>query len=368
MKKSYLMIAAAAALFAACSNNDTFKEVANEEVAIDFANGYIEKTTKAELTNDWFKENNNNFGVYGYKGSTRIFDNEEVKWVENDNDWKHTTKRFWDKASSAYEFYAYAPYGQTATFSDTDKKFGFTNIVAKPIVNITTDNADLAIATPLTGISYDHCTNKNAAGHGAGHVEFIFNHVLSKLSFYIKTNLNVKSDLSGDVQELKVNAISLDFPTATSASWAQSNASGVSGTVTYDGYQAKDGIDGTTGKEIPANYETVVLSGASTDVTNAATQIGNVFIVAPVTSSGTSAEHIFGVKVDYTIKYNDNVTESSSAYGVIGGGNGTTGTQYKPAQNTNYGITLNINPESIEFCVNKIENWATETTLNTDVK
>ena len=357
MKKSYLMIAAAAALFAACSNTDTFKEVANEEVAIDFANGYIENTTKAELTNDWFTQDNNNFGVYGFKGSTEIFTNEEVKWVASQSDWKHTTKRFWDKASSAYEFYAYAPYGQTATF--TDKKFGFTNIAAKPIVNITTANADLAVATPLTGISYDHCTSQSTAGHGAGHVEFIFNHVLSKLSFYIKTNLNVNTDgTTGDVKELKVNAISLDFPTATSASWAQSNASGVSGTVTYDGYTAKDG----------SNYETVVLSGASTDVTNTATQIGNVFIVAPVTTSGTSAEHIFGVKVDYTIKYNDNLTESSTAYGVIGGGNGTTGTQYKPAENTNYGITLNINPEAIEFCVDEINNWATETILSTDVK
>ena len=366
MKKSYLMIAAAVALLTACSNNDTFKEVANEEVAIDFANGYIGKETKAELNNAWFTQDNNNFGVYGFKGSTAIFTNEEVKWVANDNDWKHNTKRFWDKASSAYEFYAYAPYGQTATF--TDKKFGFTNIAAAPIVNILTANADLAVATPMTGISYDHCTQKTTNGHGDGHVEFIFNHVLSKLSFYIKTNLNVKSDKSGDVQELKVNAISLDFPTATSASWAQSNATGVSGSITYVGYTAKDGINSTTGKEIPANYETVVLADANTDVTNTATQIGNVFIVAPVTSTGTSPEHIFGVKVDYTIKYNDNVTESSTAYGVIGGGNGTTGTQYKPAENTNYGITLNINPEAIEFCVNRIEDWATETTLATDVK
>lgn len=360
------MIAAAAALFAACSNTDTFKEVANEEVAIDFANGYIGKETKAELNNAWFTQDNNNFGVYGFKGSTAIFTNEEVKWVANDNDWKHNTKRFWDKASSAYEFYAYAPYGQTAEF--TNKKFGFTNIAAAPIVDILTANADLAIATPMTGISYDHCTKKTTAGHGDGHVEFIFNHVLSKLSFYVKTNLNVNTDgTTGDVKELKVNAISLDFPTATSASWAQSNATGVSGSVTYNGYTVKDGI-GSDGKEIPANYETVVLSGASTDVTTTATQIGKTFIVAPVNTVGNSTEHIFGVKVDYTITYNDDVSESSTAYGTIGGGNGTTGTQYKPAENTNYGITLNINPQAIEFCVNKIEDWATETTLATDVK
>lgn len=366
MKKSYLMIAAAVALFTACAEKDTYKEILNEEVAIDFANGYIGKTTKAELTNEWFKVTNNDFGVYGFKGTTKIFSNEQVKW--SGSDWTHTTKRFWDKAASNYEFYAYAPYGQAASFDETNKLFGFTEIVANPIVDILTANADLAVATPMTGISYDKCTKKEEGGHGAGHVEFIFNHVLSKLSFYVKTDLNVAAS-GGDVKELKVNAISLDFPTATSASWAQSTANSVSGAITYTGYQAKNGINSETGKEIPANYETVVIQNASTDVTTTATQIGKIFIVAPVTASGTSSEHIFGVKVDYTIKYNDDVTESSTAYGVIGGGDGTTGTtQYKPAENTNYAITLNIHPEEIQFCVDKINNWATETALNTTVK
>ena len=360
MKKSYLMIAAAATLFAACVGNDTFKEI-NDDVFIDFANGYIEKTTKAELTNAWFQQDNNNFGVYGFKGSQAIFTNEEVKWVESESDWKHTTKRFWDKASSAYEFYAYAPYGQEASFES--KKFAFNSIVAKPIVDILTANADLAIASPLTGISYDNCTKPNEPGHGRGHVEFIFNHVLSKLSFNIKTTLNVNSDGQHDVKELKVNAIKLDFPTATNASWAQTASNNVLGTVTYTGYTAKDGID-NQGKEIPANYETVVLESASTDVTTTAAQIGKTFIVAPVTASGVGEEHIFGIKVDYTIKYNDDLTETSTAYGVIGGG----ATTYKPAQNTNYIITLIINPEAIEFCVDKINDWSAATTTEIVVK
>ena len=362
MKKSYLMIVAVAALISACAGTDTVKEIDTQDVAIDFAHGYIGKPTKAELTNAWFTTTNNNFGVYGFKGSQAIYTNEEVTW--NGSDWEHSTVRFWDKAATNYEFYAYAPYAQAATF--TDKKFGFTSIVAKPIVDIETANADLAIATPLTNISYDKCTKKTEAGHGTGHVEFIFNHVLSKLSFMIKTSLNVVADGSGDVRELKVNAISLDFPTATSASWTQDAATAVDGTTAFVGYTAKDGINTSTNKEIPANYETVVLTGATTDVTDTAEPIGKTFIVAPVNSTDT--EHIFGIKVDYTIKYNDNLVETTTAYGVIGGGDGTTGTQYKPDQNTNYCITLNINPEAIEFCVDKINNWDDETVLNTDVK
>ncbi len=355
------MIAAAAALFAACAGNDTFKDVDTQDVAIDFAHGYIGKPTKAELTNTWFTTTNNNFGVYGFKGSQAIYTDEEVKW--NGSDWKHKTVRFWDKAATNYEFYAYAPYAQEADF--TDKKFSFESIVAKPIVDIETANADLAIATPMTNISYDKCTKKEEAGHGTGHVEFIFNHVLSKLSFKIKTSLNVVAAGGGDVKGLQVNAISLDFPTATSASWSQTAANAVDGTTAFVGYAVKDGIN-TDGKEIPANYETKVLTEATTNVTASAEPIGKTFIVAPVNT--TNSEHIFGIKVDYTITYNDGVVETSTAYGVIGGGDGTTGTQYKPAQNTNYCITLNINPETIEFCVDKINGWADETVLNTDVK
>ena len=49
MKKSYLMIAAAAALFAACAENDTIKEV-NEDVAIGFDGKYVNKATRAEIS------------------------------------------------------------------------------------------------------------------------------------------------------------------------------------------------------------------------------------------------------------------------------------------------------------------------------
>ena len=49
------MIAAAAAMFAACSSNDTFKEIANENVLIGFESNYSAKQTKAEIEINWFK-------------------------------------------------------------------------------------------------------------------------------------------------------------------------------------------------------------------------------------------------------------------------------------------------------------------------
>jgi len=365
MKKSYLTIAIAAISFAACTNEVLIEEPVIEDVEIGFAEGFIDKTTKAELTNSWFaNDDENSFGVYGYKGTTQLYGKtdgtaaEEVKWSKTDKDWKHTTVRFWDKAATNYEFYAYAPFGQATTF--TSKKFSFTSIAAKPIVNITTANADLAIATPLTGQSYYNCTQTSVSGHGAGHVEFIFNHVLSKLSFKVTTSLKIDADGNEEVKAVTVKGIKLDFPTATSASWNQTAADGVSGTTTFDTYAAKDGSE----------YETIVFPKESETqaATAEAKAIGNVFIVAPVNTTVT--EHVFGVKVDYSITYNDGVTEDAVAYGVIGGGDGSTGTtQYKPTQNSNFVVTLNINPEKIEFCVNKINDWDAETAVGpVDVK
>lgn len=376
MKKSYLTLAAVAAIMASCSNEVLIDEPVVNDVEIGFAQSFIDKTTKAELTNEWFQnDDENSFGVYGYKGSLQIYGKtdgttaEEVKWNKSSKDWEHSTVRFWDKAANDYEFYAYAPYGQAAKF--TSKKFTFESIVANPIAVITADNADLAIANPLTGISYDKCTKKTADGHGNGHVEFIFNHILSKLSFNVKTSLEIGSDKA--VTALSVKEIKLDFPTATKTSWNQTDAGAVAGTTTFDAYAEKNGI-GSDGKPVAANYETSVYpkttdaANATQAVTSNAAAIGNQFIVAPV--NGTNGEHVFGVRVLYTITYKDGVSEDCVAYGVIGGGNGSAGTtQYKPTQNSNYVVTLNINPETIEFCVDKINDWNAETAVGpVDVK
>ena len=51
MKKNYLWIAAAAVMFAACSSNDTFKDVDVQETPIAFTS-YAQPTTKSTENND----------------------------------------------------------------------------------------------------------------------------------------------------------------------------------------------------------------------------------------------------------------------------------------------------------------------------
>ena len=372
MKKSYLMIAATAALFAACADNDTFKDVDNQEVAIGFEGKYINKITRAELTNDWFTTTDNNFGVYGFKGSFQLFNDEEVTY--NGTTWEHPTTRFWDKGSDQYSFYAYAPYGAAQSFS-ASKTFAFASLPV--IADITADNSDIAISSPISGLSYAQTIDDT---HGSGHVEFEFNHILSKLAFKVKSSANP------NFAEIKVTNVALDFPSGT-ATWTQGAASAVTGATSYQTYTAKDAVSiDNNNKEVTdmTKFETPVFSGTTAALTSTGVEIqdattatnkGKIFIVTPVTgaASGNGSEHVFGVKVTYNVQYkkedpnnagqyiNDGDPETGCiATGVIGGGD-TAAKQYKPAQNSSYVITIDVNPEQIQFCVDEVKGWADDT-------
>lgn len=352
MKKSYLILAAVAGLFASCAQNEDLVQIVDEPVEIGFVNGFVNNVTRAELLNGWFTTDGNQFGVYGFKGTDQLFGSntaaEAVTWEASKSDWTHPTVRFWDKSADNYAFYAYAPLAATHTFS-ADKKYSFTGISL--IKDITEANADLAISTPLTGQKWDgNCTTTGTAGHGVGHVEFTFNHILSKLSFKVKT------DVEASVATIKLNKIDLDFPTATSVSWAQTAATAVAGATTFTGYTAKDAVNTTTGEIDYTKYETSVFDGTFGDLTSTAQEPtdSKTFIVAPVNTTQTT--HEFGVKVEYTITYADSKIETAKATGVI---------SYSPAQNTYQVVIININPAAIEFCVKEINNWtpATDTTI-----
>ena len=335
MKKSYLMIAAAAALFAACSSNDIKNDV-TENVEISFQQRGIENLTRAALTLDWFTTDGNSFGVNGFKGNTQIFTNEEVTYDESETDWSHSTIRFWDKSATNYNFYAYAPYSSTApTFSSTT---GYT-FTGNIITDITTDGADKAVAWK-TSTSYAQCCGT----HGS-HVDLTFNHVLSKLAFKVKTT----SDIVSAGATITVKKIELDFPTAASSTWTQTAAGAAAGSTSFTTYAAKDG----------STYETEVYNdNTGTDLNATAADLGKTFIVYPVNTTNT--EHVFGVKVTYDLEYADHTTETACvATGTVGGGE-TAATQYKPNQNDSYTVTITVDPAHIEFCVEGVNNWTAQ--------
>ena len=123
MKKSYLMIAAAAALFAACSSNDTVKEAADTTgPKIDFAT-FTQKATRAtensgESYSLKLEDHHNAFKVWGFKNTSAdaVFYNEAVTHQADPEGWTYVNNRYWDKNATDYYFYACAPSSETTPF------------------------------------------------------------------------------------------------------------------------------------------------------------------------------------------------------------------------------------------------------------
>ena len=248
MKKSFIIIAAAATIFAACAGNDSFKEIKNQENgnnAINFAIG-SEKLTRgdnaAENSNalyTWtFFQHQSDFEVWGYK----IVDPENAVFGVNDGagtkvtvsegttagtyNYSYTTDteplRFWDKTSLNYQFYAASPANADWTFTYTGASataYGtgsFKTTAALKGVNLqsgtnggatanlkntfksatladgTTKDIDKMIAAPcqVNQVSY------NKPNPDAVHLNFI--HILSKL------NVTIKTDLDANLYEVKL--------------------------------------------------------------------------------------------------------------------------------------------------------------------
>ena len=204
MKKSYLMIAAAAAFFAACSNTDTVKDIDTQESAISF-NPFTEKVTRAAIQGATTASTvagvkslaeEGGFVVYGYKSTDNwatksapdIFAGVNV-FYEN-NVWKYNGLRFWDK-NAKYKFFAVAPVSPTdgATYSidDDATKTTFGKITidgAKS--NIYSSSDDYLIdrdGAEENGSAHTNAANGNAA------VSIDFHHVMAKVTFKLKSTL-----------------------------------------------------------------------------------------------------------------------------------------------------------------------------------
>ena len=358
MKKSLLFFASTALFFAACSSNDTFKEV-NEDVAIGFSNNYVGKATKAEITTA--NITGSSFGVYGYKyreGATnpatvQLFSNEQVTYTNND--WTHANVRYWDKSVVAadlsddtdyngYYFYAYVPYNASASFARTGSTNGFTYPLQAVFADAANDAVDLCVAR-AENITFTTCNtyDNTITTHNAAHVAFIFNHVLSKLAFKVKTE-GFDSDYIVTIKKLNIA-----FPTATSIKWTQTAKGADAGTISYDNNQNTSTLtqpadltnkqsvfDGSQVVSTAANNTAAVLSGAKN------------YIVTPNVSS--SQNHTMQLEVIYELNYNDanSTTEQQIATGTA---------EINFVQNYFYYLVVNIKPTEIRFDVDRVEGF-----------
>lgn len=346
MKKSFLLIAATAMILVGCSETDTFNDDNNQDVAIGFSSPYFSKPTKAEITDAWKTTDGSAFGVFGYKAGNpdvTLFNNEEVTY--GSSKWSHPNVRYWDKsaaAATAYSFYAYAPYissGVTINNGLFTIPLG-TQVFSDATVSATTD---LCIAQAVEGIGYGNATYTNPAGT----VTLTFNHVLSKLSFKVKKATTLTYDV-------KLNSLSVGFPTGTDVSWAQATkpaAATATGAVTYATYTPA--AANTYGTEIVTGKSQTVEASPAAVIADA-----HSFIVTPIGSvtagSTTLTKHDINVKVGYTIDYDTNASDNvhnydaQEAYGVA---------EIAFAAGNHYYLTIIINPDEIEFDVEDVEGF-----------
>lgn len=196
-------MAAAAAMFAACSETEVLN-VAQESApkAIAFET-YAGKATRANAENsgmpcdDDLEAHHTNFFVWGYKNTAtaKVFNNVEVSYDEG---WKYTIDGevngvYWDKGASKYEFYAAAP--ATASFwtlnaktdDQADDYFTTKSFTVAPHnatvaldANPTESFKGVANATDLM------IANKEPNTAITGSVQLDFMHILSRLNITVK--------------------------------------------------------------------------------------------------------------------------------------------------------------------------------------
>lgn len=222
MKKSLLILTAAATIVA-CSKNDTFNDIDTFEAPIGFSKVYIEKGTKAfqygayDMTN--FETEGNTFAVFGYKtasGTTSKVFGERTGETEGvvvtfGTDWAYTPLRYWDKAATEYNFYAYAPSSDmftgtvalTANDATTFSITGFQQNTTQPtMIDLMTDLESKASVT-----------NSTTKKIGENDVEFTFKHILSNINILMAVSADLKSDSVNNpvtVDSVEIGAIKMD--------------------------------------------------------------------------------------------------------------------------------------------------------------
>lgn len=127
MKKSLLMLGAAAMMLASCTQNEVVEVAENRAIGFDT---FVNNTTKvvSETTIESLKSG---FSVYGgYATVTDVFENTVVTSVDGTN-WTYNPTRYW-VANESYKFAAIAPYnaGGTRTFNYDDGHLDIENYVA----------------------------------------------------------------------------------------------------------------------------------------------------------------------------------------------------------------------------------------------
>ena len=414
MKKNYLLIAAAAAIFAACSDVDSFKSAVddNETVMIGFET-FHEKTTKAtangeiklpsQLTNA-----RGGFGVWGYKAPATgtaennpavidvasfvpVFENVKV-WYDattsasqNHDHFTYAVPKYWDKESE-YVFFAYAPYDNTKAsiaketgiitiqdipqVQDLSDKFNLRNgdtIVYRDTTTMAATDYLMASYVPEQKYKSTNQSNYNDAEQTVG---FTFGHMLSKFQVNIKP-----FDKYAGIKNLRIDTLTIsNMPQlgGTLVSFSQDSPTAPKGTYTTTHYTTSFNIivnnkttdvatDATLSDSlyILKNGKAIVESGeiVGNTLPDSLWQQFNYFVVPnnPEGNQNVDDQKYF-LNLGYTIEYVDDIVEHVSVAPVD-----LHSILPKFEQNNYYILTIIIKMNEILFTVDSITDWEPHT-------
>ena len=341
MKKSFLLLIAAA-LLAACSSNEMLVET--EDVPIGFSRVYIDKSTKAitpgPYTTANFETVGNTFGVIGYKTTAtqtnaKVFNDVKVEYQTGlsapfaATDWAYSPLVYWDKTATQYSFFAYAPHsgdftGTVALGSNDATTFSITGFK-----QATTVANQIDLMTDLTN------QNNVTANIGNNDVKFTFGHILSNINVTMAVSAALKADETD-------NPVSVETVTL--------------GTITMDGSYAWN---------TDAYKWTLSTSSPTTQLFSATQSSGNVFASKALTATPATVPGLTGmlmipqaVNANYEIyvkyKINTEVFERTIKLSDFKKSGTSLGT-WDPGYRYTYNII--IGPTPILFDMDTVADW-----------
>lgn len=348
MKKTLLLVAAAAVALVACSNEETVRQSAPE--AIGFDNAFVENSTRSVNDPSWSNTNLfSNFAVYGYVENAPLFDNVQVSGSALNGEWTYTNTQYWI-AGAKYNFAAIAPYanGDEGVFSvAADANNNYVGTTVLPFTNNGTNDVLYAQNAQVVG-----ATDNNAK------VAFTFRHILSKVKFSFENGYNA-STATIKVYDVKIENA---YKTATatlgvnSTDWASQN----DGTLVLDFGNASDNeaTDAKESAEVAYDFgkvyeslnERFLIPGTAPEVSY------QVKDAEGHTSNVTENAYKVTFKVDLLVNNTRVTTYNHTAYA-----------NFAPEAGNAYDIktvinAANIDPENtqepIEFTVTEIGEWA----------
>lgn len=373
MKKNYFMLAATAALFAACAETDLVNEIAVEETpqAIGF-DAFANKTTRAEIANVTALQSAG-FQVWGYKYPTSangivwedvidpttqtktieknfftVFDGVDVTY-SNNGDWGYTNTQYWDKTSK-YNFYAVAP-------KDPETNANYS--INQGLITITGVKSGLSTDENFVEYLIDRDGVINREGTNKEPVSFNFSHIMSKISFKLQAGVNEQIVVTSLKMYDWNNGIAT-FTQNSTTEWVFTSNSIVSD---------EDAVDIIT-SDIALPYDEEAEDQEATS-----TSVGNSYIMVPQTISYTAADNTQnpavpesgGLKFIISYKIIRGVPDTSGNRPnndtddeTFTNQEGTLQMEQTWETNTHTTYTIIVGPDAIEFGIPSIEPWITD--------